>query len=294
MLSKNTHGLTYLIPLLFVFIFSACNSSHAPIEPVETKSFKKKAENQSELRKTKRFIALAPSHCEWIYEFQAEDLLFGRSEHCDYPSQVLQVPSVGQSFPPNLERILKLTPSDVLMIDGHLELKAKLQNLGINVHQIQPKSLNDILEQSQQIGKLLGKAKIAKNWLELNSLKLKQIKQIKRKPRVLIEIWFSPLTIAGANSYMGDLLFQAGGKTIEGYGQWPSVSLESVIHFNPEIIFISTPALYKQLIGPSPPKAWRTMEAVKTGKVYLLDGRLARPGPKIIDELMWLHQKLKL
>ena len=101
------------------------------------------------------------------------------------------------------------------MIDGHLELKSKLQDLGVNVHQIQPKSLNDIIKQSQQIGKILGKAQPAKKWLELNLLKLKQIKEIKRKPRVLIEIWFSPLTIAGANSYMGDLHL-AGARTLDG------------------------------------------------------------------------------
>lgn len=293
MSTNNTYCLSYLT-ILLVCTFSACNLSHAPIEPVETKSFKKKAMNQNEPKKAKRFIAMAPSHCEWVYEFQAEDSLVGRSEHCDIPSQVMQIPSIGQAFPPKLERILKLAPSDVLMIDGHLELKAKLQDLGVNVHQIQPKSLNDIMEQSQRIGEVLGKAQSAKKWLELNLIKLKQIKKLKRKPRALIEIWFSPLTIAGAKSYMGDLLSQAGARTLEGgYGQWPNVSLESVIHFNPEILFISTPALYKQLIGPSPPKAWRTIEAVKNRKVYLLEGRLARPGPRIIDELLWLHQKLE-
>ena len=294
MLYKNTRPTCYFIPLLLIYILSACSPNSTPIESDGKTSSEEQRLKQSTQKGFKRFISLAPSHCEWIYEFQAEDLLFGRSEHCDYPSQVLQIPSVGQSFPPNLERILKLAPSDVLMIDGHLELKVKLQRLGVDVHQIQPKSLNDILEQSQKIGKILGKAQHAKKWLELNSSKLKQIKKRKRKPRVLIEIWFSPLTIAGANSYMGDLLFHAGGKTMDSYGQWPNVSLESVVHFNPEILFISTPALYKQLIGPSPPKAWRTMKAVKTGKVYLLDGRLARPGPRIIDELLWMHQKLEL
>ena len=265
----------------------ACNSSHNPSQPTD-----KITVDKATLVKAKRYIALAPSHCEWIYEFKAEASLFGRSEHCDHPKQVEKVPSVGQLFPPKLERILQLAPSDVLMIDGHLELKGKLQSLGVKVHQIQPKSLADILRQSQEIGQILERPKQAKKWLKTSQNKLKQIQVIKEKPRVLIEIWFSPLTIAGSSSYMGDLLNQAGGQTLVNNGQWPTVSLESVIHFNPEVLFISTLALYKQLTSPEPPQAWRTVDAVKTGKVYLLEGRLARPGPRIIDELLWLHQKL--
>ncbi len=240
----------------------------------------------------KRFLALAPSHCEWVYEFKAEDLLFGRSEHCDQPNQVLNIPSVGHLFPPKLEQILKLEPSDVLMIEGHIELKKKLEQLGINVYQIQAKSLNDILEQSQKIGQLLGHQKEAKTWLKSAQAKLKQIKKRRIQRRVMIEIWFSPLTIAGASSYMGDLLKQAGGETLKTSRDWPTVSLEEVIHYNPEVLFMSTPALYKQLISATPPQAWQGIDAVKNGRVYLLEGRLARPGPRIIDELLWLQQML--
>ena len=69
--------------------------------------------------------------------------------------------------------------TDCQVLFGHLELKGKLQSLGVKVHQIQPKSLADILRQSQEIGQILERPKQAKKWLKTSQNKLKQIQVIK-------------------------------------------------------------------------------------------------------------------
>ena len=73
---------------------------------------------------------------------------------------------------------------------------------------------------------------------------------------------------------------------------WPSINIESVVTFNPEVLLISTPGLFQQLTSVQPPQPWREMSAVKSGRVYLLDGRLVRPGPRVMDDLVWLNSKL--
>lgn len=180
------------------------------------------------------------------------------------------------------------------MIDGHLELKAQLERFDIKVHQIQPKTLLQLFEQTQELGKIFGKQTQAEAWIKQAQSRLQAIKPFAQKPRVLIELWFSPLTIAGPESYMGDLLRIAGGQTLEIKGAWPTLDLEKVIRFDPQVLFVSTQALYNELRSDSVPKVWQAVSAVKHKKVFLLEGRLARPGPRIMDDLEWLHSHLNL
>lgn len=62
-------------------------------------SFDRGEENTGEVkREQQRWVSLAPSHCEWIFELQAQARLVGRSEQCDYPKEVNTVPSVAAFF----------------------------------------------------------------------------------------------------------------------------------------------------------------------------------------------------
>ena len=45
-----------------------------------------------------RVVALTASDCEILYALGAGDLLVGRGEYCDYPAEVLDVPSVQSGY----------------------------------------------------------------------------------------------------------------------------------------------------------------------------------------------------
>jgi iron complex transport system substrate-binding protein len=227
-----------------------------------------------------------------MFALDAQALLVGRTDRCDHPSEANQVPSIGTLFPPQFERILSRTPTDVLMIDGHLGLKAQLRKLGVRVHEIQPHSLSEIFSQVGDLGDLLGQSKKAHAWLTQARARIKSLQVPKRRPKVFVEIWNAPLTAAGSKSFMGDLVSVAGGDIYpKNLGAWPTVSLERLITYNPEVILVSTKALYHELLT-SPTKPWRAVKAVQTRQIHLLEGRLTRPGPRIIDDVVWLNQLL--
>ena len=272
-------GLVWLYVLALSVMLSACHQSGVKDENLTTKPT--------------RILSLAPSHTEWIFALGAEGTLVGRTDRCDQPKQVSDVPSVGSLFPPKIERMIAARPTDALMIEGHVELKDQLRRVGVTVHTFTPRTVDGIFEMVSRLGILLEKREEADRWTSRSRAQLAKIRVPRRLPRVLIEVWFSPLTIAGRSSYMGDLVHRAGGQQISGVGgYWPSVNLEAVVRFDPEVLFISTKAHFDQLISATPPMPWREMTAVKSGRVYLLEGRLARPGPKVIEELEWLNQKL--
>ena len=62
-----------------------------------------------------RVVALTASDCEILYALGAGDRLVGRGEYCDYPAEVLDVPSVQSGYDTNIEQIIALEPQVLLM-----------------------------------------------------------------------------------------------------------------------------------------------------------------------------------
>ena len=62
-----------------------------------------------------RVVALTASDCEIIWALGAGDLLVGRGEYCDYPAEVLDIPSVQSGAETNIEQIIALEPQIIFM-----------------------------------------------------------------------------------------------------------------------------------------------------------------------------------
>ena len=62
-----------------------------------------------------KIVALMPGDCEILYAIGAGDTLVGRGEWCNYPAEVLEVPSVESGFQLNVEQVVALTPEVVIM-----------------------------------------------------------------------------------------------------------------------------------------------------------------------------------
>ena len=286
---------TFICTLSSLYL-SGCQScstepSESPLSEAPSSSDSRGAQDKPR-EASLRVLSLAPSHTEWVFKLGAQEHLVGRTDHCDHPAGARDIPSIGNLFPPNIERLLSRTPTDVLMIDGHEALGEHLQRLGVRVHRLQPHSLNEIFTLVKQLGSLLNASNAAHAWVSESEMRVSRLKAPQQRPRVLIEVWSKPLTVAGAESFMGDLVRVAGGESVpRDLGAWPTLSLERLIALDPEVLLVSTEALYRELTQhPKPP--WSALSAVKSGRVYLLGGRLARPGPRVIDELEWLHQRI--
>ena len=82
-----------------------------------------------------RVVALTAADCEILYALGAGDLLVGRGEYCDYPAEVLDVPSVQSGYETNIEQIIALEPQ-VLLMSTMAQTEEQVQQLeaaGIHV-----------------------------------------------------------------------------------------------------------------------------------------------------------------
>ena len=82
-----------------------------------------------------RVIALNPADCEILYALGAQDVLVGRGEYCNYPEDVLSLPSVNSGAQTNIEQILALEPEVIIMskMAQTVEQVEALEKAGVRV-----------------------------------------------------------------------------------------------------------------------------------------------------------------
>lgn len=106
-----------------------------------------------------RVVALTAADCEILYALGAGDLLVGRGEYCDYPAEVLDVPSVQSGYETNIEQIIALEPQ-VLLMSTMAQTEEQVQQLeaaGIHVVVSDAQDIEGTYTAINMIGTLTGK-----------------------------------------------------------------------------------------------------------------------------------------
>ena len=255
-----------------------------------------KIQNTQANKTYERIISTSPSNTEILFALGLEDKVIGVTTYCNYPEEAEEKEKIGGVSTVDIELIINSTPDLVLassmMKDEDIK---KLEGTGIEVVVIDPENIDEILENIELIGNLTGKEKEALNIAENLEKRINKVKEnaenLKKKPKVMYVVWHEPLMSAGRKTFANDLIEIAGGENIysDTEVQYPTISLESVIDRNPDIIITSmghgdAKNLTYEYIMNEP--RLKNVNAVKNGRVYGIDTDLTgRPGPRIIDGL---------
>lgn len=244
-----------------------------------------------------RIVCLSPSGAEILFAIGAGDRICARTDFCDYPEKLLEVPSVGgfDGKSLSLETIYGYKPQFVYGAKGmHDFIVEPLNKLGVDVYLAESKNIEDVIQEIEFMGTVTGNTAEAKECIEglrreLNSVTIKG-----DRVKVYYEVWYAPFMSVGKNSYINSIIEAAGGKNIFETldDPYPMVSEESVIASNPDVIIvpdqngITVDAIKSR-------KGWQNMEAVKNNRIYIVDGNIvSRPGPRIIEAVKKINEKL--
>ena len=243
-----------------------------------------------------RIVALTASDCEIIYALGAGDKLVGRGEYCDYPAEVMDVPSVQSGYDTNIEQILALEPQVLVMstMAQSEEQIQQLENAGVKVVVSDAQDIQGVYEAIRMIGKLLGKDNEAETICSSMQATFDavsgQVAADGEEKTVYFEV--SPLEYglwtAGSHTFMDEIAQMLGLKNafadVEG---WAAISEEQVLERNPD--YIVTISMYFGE-GPTPEEeiasraGWENVTAVKNGKILnLQNNELSRPAPRLAD-----------
>lgn len=240
-----------------------------------------------------RIVSLAPSITEVLFALKLGDRIVGVTSYCDFPAEAKSREKIGDTLKPNLERLIALKP-DLVLISTASQLEKitqQLDQLGIPVFVTNPKSVAGVLTSIRQIGELTDTAQQG----EVLAAEMQgRISTVQRQvagqdvPRVLYILQLSPLITAGKNTFINDLIIQAGGRSISGEesADYPQFSLETAIARAPEVIIV--PASHgTELVNVEAVKqAFATTPAVKNNRIVRVNPDLIdRPGPRIVEGL---------
>ena len=231
----------------------------------------------------RRVVTLAPSLSELVLALGAGDRLVGVTRFDDDP-RTANLPRIGGYNDPEPEAVLALKP-DLALAEpapsnrGPVETLARL---GVPIEAIPLSTVADIEGAVAQVGALLSLRPAASALVERIEKKRRGVRAAAQKqPRVraLLVFGTDPLIVAGAKSYVGELLADVGGDNAAGDSDKPFFRLpaEVAVRARPEVIILcgisATPG---RPIVPG-------LEKVRT--VPLRSSALLHPGPRISEAL---------
>ena len=282
--------------ILSLFLALVIALSLTPAMQAETLEFTDMADRAVKLDKAvQRIVALQPADCEVLFAIGAGDLLVGRGEYCDYPAEVLEVPSVQSGFETNYEQIIALAPDVVILtkMAQSVEDIKKLEEAGITVIVSDAQSIQGVYSAISMLGQITGKADEAAELVASMTLSFAELAE-KAKDKEGGSVYFevSPLAfglwVAGAGTFMDEIATILNLKNafddIEG---WQAISEEQVLTRDPDIIVTTTmyfgegPTPVEELTGRT---SWDSLKAVQNGRVFNADAdAITRPGPRLVE-----------
>lgn len=244
-----------------------------------------------------RIISISPANTEILFALGLGDKIVGDTTYCNYPAEAQNISKVGGFSTPTIEKIVALQPDVVFAAPIHeAKVIPQLENLGIRVIAIAPKTINETYDAIELIGNVTGVQKAADTLVENMKARVNAVTRLvanlsdEAMPNVFYIVWHDPLMSAGSDTLPGQLIELAGGKNMfDNLSGYPTVSLESVIYREPEVIIAGT----SMGSGGNASLQWAQSEsrlhgtnAYKEGKIFSINTDLTgRYGPRIVDAL---------
>ena len=249
----------------------------------------------------KRIVSLAPNITEILYSLGLDEEIVGVSNHCNFPEKAKRKVRVGSYISLDFEKITSLNP-DLIIATGAgntREMVGRLGKLGFQTYVIFPKNFDDILQSIIHIGQVVNRDREARGITEGMKRRSQRVIELTKnlpRPKVFVQIGEAPIVTVGKGSFADDLLRLAGGENIAGKEKevYPRFGMEEILKRSPEVIVISSmnpKGDYQKILQEW--TRWKTIPAVKNGRIYLIDSDLLdRPSPRIIDGLEELARVL--
>ncbi len=248
--------------------------------------------------KPQRIVSMSPGNTEIVFALGAGDRVVGVTSYSDYPEEAKSKPTIGGYHAPDVEKIVALSPDIVFaMTDIQAKYIQILKQAGIRVIAVEPKSLPEILTAIDIISEAIGEQERGN---KLHRELADQLAEVRRLvgsaplKRTFLEVWDTPLLTVGRQSFIHDLISQAGGINVSADKNvdYTPCDTEQLYAYNPEVYVVlshSRDDVRSLIINPN----LGDIQAVKNNQVFsITDDLLQRPGPRSFTGLVKLAEIL--
>ena len=232
-----------------------------------------------------RIVSLVPGLTESVCAMGACARLVGTDRSSNWPAEVVALPKLGGLHDAQVERIAALKP-DLVLAAPSARAVPRLQALGLRVVVLHTRSHQDVRDNLQVLGELLGDdARAQAVWQDIDKRMAEAAARVppaQRGRSVYFEIESSPFA-AGPESFIGQTLQRLSLRNIVpvAMGPFPKVSPEFVVRAAPDIVMAEARNLQQMPGRPG----WAKMRALQQRQVCAFAGAdyevLVRPGPRL-------------
>jgi len=226
----------------------------------------------------KRIIALSPHAVEMLYAIGAGEAIVATTDFADYPEAAKNIPRIGGYYGIQMERVLELNPDLIVVWDSGNKAEdiQQLKTLGFTLYGSDPKTLEGVAKELEELGQLTGHMEEASKAAaayraQLMELRLENAK--KTEPKVFYQLWSTPLMTVSKNSWIQQIIDVCHGQNVfyAADSDYPQVSLENVLLTMPEVILQSQEEGNVKGIDWS---QWPEIPAVKKQQIFQINADL--------------------
>ena len=224
-----------------------------------------------------RIVSLAPSNTEILVGLDLGNNIIGIDQYSEGIKGVSENIQVFEIGVPNIEAVLKLNPTHLLLsgYTSDLSKYVELENSGVKVINIDtPTSIQGIYDSIELIGKSFNSVSKSKEMIESIKSSIEDIigNNNSEKVSVYFEISQAPYLYSfGRSTYLNEIIELSGGENIFGNLEgWISPSEESIIKANPQIIFTNV-NVEGNIDEIKNRHGWENIDAVKNNRIYYID-----------------------
>lgn len=251
-------------------------SRDSTLTPADTDDFG--APLPVDARYAQRVVSLNPAATEIVFAIGADSLLVGRSRWDEFPKGVERIPSVGDGIRPNIEAVLSVRPTLVILYataDNRAAAEA-LARAGVRTMAFRADRIAGFFALTHRLGAALGAGTRAQTVMDSVQGTLERVRALTAAqathPTVVWPVWESPPMVIGGGSYLDELLTIAGARNVfhDDTTASPSVSIEEIARRTPA--FVVTGADRVSVLQQSP--SWRVLPAVRDERFLRIDSDL--------------------
>ena len=237
-----------------------------------------------------RIVSIASAATETLYAIGCGDEIVGRDKYSDYPPEVQEKPSVGSGSQLDVEAVLGLEPDLVVAWWFNRQAIKTLEDKGITVVAINPRTVNEVMDTIRMLGLITGHLEEAENLIADMQARIDEVtakvKDIPKEERPLVYYELTkPMKTTGPGTFTNELIFMWCGINIAADEpvRYPVLSQEYIIERNPDVIIVVSGGASVDEIKSR--EGWQDIKAVQNDRVYTIDRHLVTCNPRIVEGL---------
>ena len=193
-----------------------------------------------------RIISLSPHITELLFAAGAGDRIVGVDDASDYPPAVAGIARVGEPSALDVEGLLRLKPTLIVLWDSGTPArrKAELQRLNLRLYVTDQHHLDDIGTALLEFGRLAGTEPVAEAAARRYRDELADLRaRYAARPRLTVfyQVWDRPLYTLSGTHLVSEVLSLCGGDNVfaDLTTLAPAIDREAVLTRNPDVILIA-------------------------------------------------------